>query len=472
MISSIHVQNFQSHEDTMLPLHPGVNVLTGSGDDGKSALGIRATRWVAFNKVRHSEAPMAHGYISKWAKRVDPQDDSKYTLLEDCLVTITKPEGACTRFREAAKGKRGKETNGYILNGERFEAIGSDVPEAVSKFFNWSDINFQRQFDPVFLLSKGAGEVASFLNRTVRLDTIDAHIQAASSLVRQERDALKLLEAQQDADSKSLEALAWVPGVQVRMEALDAVDKALQESRTAFDKLSRMSQAWEAAEARIRELDSVVSMEPRVQKLRKEWDWFRGILEKGHKVRGIVQSWETAETTVKRAGILADFETKAQECRKLWDSVDEHAAERGRLWILVSKWEMDSEALAKVSRVVALDPTVQRVRELYHEALAENVCVSRMSKWIREWETASKAIGEPVDWEDLEFRIKRARAMHRRLEGVTGERDALAKWSLTFKGLERIIQGSTETISTLEAGLPDTCPLCKGPMHQKDQNHG
>lgn len=467
MISSIHVQNFQSHESTEVHLSPGVNVFTGGGDEGKSSIAIRCPRWVAFNKVRHSEAPMAHGYISKWAKKVDPKDDSKYMLLDDCIATITKPEGTCTRFREAAKGKRGKETNGYILNGERFEAIGSDVPEAVSKFFNWSDINFQRQFDPVFLLSKGAGEVASFLNRTVRLDTIDAHIQAASSLVRQERDALKLLEAQQDADSKALEALAWVPGVQVRMEALDAVDKALQESRTAFDKLSRMSQAWEAAEARIRELDSVVSMEPRVQKLRKEWDWFRGILERGHKVRGIVQNWETAETTVKRAGVLADFETKAQECRKLWA----HGQELDDAWFRLSKirclWVQDSRVVSYTSRVVALEPKVQNVRELYQQALAENVCVSRMSKWVQEWETASKAIGEPVDWEDLEFRIKRARAMHRRREGITGERDALAKWSLTFKGLERIIQESTETISTLGARLPDTCPLCKGPMHKE-----
>ena len=76
----------------------------------------------------------------------------------------------------SAQGKGDKERNGYELNGQRFEAIGVTVPDPVSEFFNWSEVNVQRQQDKAFLLSQNAGEVASFLNRTVRLDAIDTHI--------------------------------------------------------------------------------------------------------------------------------------------------------------------------------------------------------------------------------------------------------------------------------------------------------
>jgi len=145
---------------------------------------------------------MGDSYVSDWAKSVSAK--GAVTLLEDCRVTIDKPNGTCSRFREAPKAKGDKERNGYDLNGARFEAIGVSVPEQVSEFFNWSEVNIQKQQDPAFLLSKGAGEVATFLNKTVRLDSIDTHIQAASALLRGDKAALALLQSKQADDEKAL----------------------------------------------------------------------------------------------------------------------------------------------------------------------------------------------------------------------------------------------------------------------------
>lgn len=464
MISSIQIQNFQSHEDTEIPFHPGLNVIQGSGDSGKTAI-HRALRWVQSNRIRQDDRPMGDGFISRWAKKTSAK--GTVTLTHDCRVTVTKPEGSCTRFRDAAKGKNDKESNGYILNGERFEAIGVGVPDAVSQLFNWSDVNVQKQHDQAFLISKGAGEVASFLNRTVRLDTIDAHIQAASSLVRSERDALKLLEAQQSSDQKALEALAWVPSAVERMEALEALDKRVQGLQASFDKLSRMSQAWGIAEQRIRDQAAVIALEPKVAKLRKGWDWFRGILEKGHKVREIVGRWETAETTVRKASILADFETEAQECRKLWSDKGLLDSRIGTIEALTIRWELEARELARMARMAALEPRVQGLRDLWtrEEAIGEQAL--KLARIRYAWEAASKAVGTPVDWEDLEFRVKRVRALARKLDGIQTEKESLAKWSLTYMGLETIIQRSTETLADLEAGGPETCPLCGGPMHKE-----
>ena len=464
MISSIRIQNFQSHEDTEIQFHPGLNIVVGSGDSGKTAI-HRALRWVQSNRIRQDDRPMGDGFISRWAKKTSAK--GTVSLTHDCRVTVTKPDGTVTRFRDAAKGKNDKETNGYLLNGERFEAIGVGVPDAVSQFFNWSDVNVQKQHDQAFLLSKGAGEVASFLNRTVRLDTIDAHIQAASSLVRSERDALKLLEAQQSSDQKALEALSWVPDAVGRMEVLDALDKQIQGLQDARDKLAKLSGAWEAGEQRIREQDAVLALEPKVAKLRKEWDWFRGILEKGHKVREIVGRWETAETTVQRTGKLADLEPRALGVRDLVTEVLQTQKRLVLVGSLVDQWAADSLILGRAAYVTLLEPRVQGLRDPWarEEVIGEQALKLERIRYA--WDKASKAVGTSVDWEDLEFRAKKARALARRLDGIQQEKEAIGKWALTFTGLETIIQRSTETLADLEAGRPETCPLCGGPMHKE-----
>lgn len=464
MISSIRIQNFQSHDGTEIQFHPGLNVIVGSGDSGKTAV-HRALRWAQSNRIRQDDRPMGDGFISRWAKKTSAK--GTVTLIDDCRVTVTKPEGTCTRFRDAARSKNDKESNGYLLNGERFEAIGVGVPDAVSQWFNWSDVNVQKQHDQAFLISKGAGEVASFLNRTVRLDTIDAHIQAAGQLVRQERDALKLLEAMQATDQKSLEALEWVPGAVGRLEALEALDKQVQGLQEARSRLSRVMETWVATEVRIAEQNATIALEPRVRKLRKEWDWFRGLMEQGHRVRDAVDKWMEAESIVQRAGKLADLEPRAVEVRGLWKQKEALDVRIVGIEALIVRWECEESALSRASHVAAFGDRVKGLRELADRALAADACAGRMEHWVREWDKASKAVGKPVDWEDLEFQVKRVRALARKLDGIQSEREALAKWALTFAGLEATIQRSTETLATLEAGRPETCPLCGGPMHKE-----
>ena len=49
MIQKLNIQNFQSHKDTKLEFHPGVNVIIGQSDSGKTAI-IRALRWLIWNR--------------------------------------------------------------------------------------------------------------------------------------------------------------------------------------------------------------------------------------------------------------------------------------------------------------------------------------------------------------------------------------------------------------------------------------
>ena len=50
MIKSVEFQNFQSHKKTILEFVPGVNIIVGLSDAGKSAV-MRAIKWCLKNQV-------------------------------------------------------------------------------------------------------------------------------------------------------------------------------------------------------------------------------------------------------------------------------------------------------------------------------------------------------------------------------------------------------------------------------------
>src|SRR5687767_10377413 len=84
-LKQIRLSNFQSHADTTVDLHPGVNVIIGHSNVGKSAI-FRALNWVLRNR------PSGTGFIRHGQKEVE--------------VTISSDEGCVLR-------QRGKSKNSY-----------------------------------------------------------------------------------------------------------------------------------------------------------------------------------------------------------------------------------------------------------------------------------------------------------------------------------------------------------------------
>src|SRR4030042_795222 len=163
MIHSLHLTNFQSHKDTHLEFHPGVNVIVGTSDSGKSAV-IRALRWLVWNR------PVGDEFRSSWGG--------------DTSVDVELNSGQVTRIRT-------KVFNGYRLGADEvFEATKTDVPQEVQQTLNLGDINLQQQLDSPFLLSQSPGAVAEHFNHVAHLDQIDTGLRNVQGWIRQlEQDA-------------------------------------------------------------------------------------------------------------------------------------------------------------------------------------------------------------------------------------------------------------------------------------------
>lgn len=192
MLTKIEIKNFQSHKNTVLEFDKGVNVICGESDNGKSAV-IRAIRWVVENQPQGTEK-----INSNW------NEDFK----EPLSVKLYTEKGYVERIRD-------KKRNGYNIckNGEEeivFDAIGKGVPKEVTDFLNVSDVNFQFQLDPPYLLTKSAGEASKYLNEIVHLDSIDKIMSIADSDKRQLSSEQKIVESDIKKLEEELKNTEWI----------------------------------------------------------------------------------------------------------------------------------------------------------------------------------------------------------------------------------------------------------------------
>lgn len=148
MIKQLFIKNFQSHKNTSLNFHKGVNIIMGTSDSGKSAI-IRALKWIIWNR------PMGDSMRSNWG------GDTEVSIILDKEITR----------------KKTKKDNYYTIEDNIFTAFKSDPPKEIIDILNLDEINLQQQLDTPFLLSRTPGEISQYFNKISNLEQIDKSIK-------------------------------------------------------------------------------------------------------------------------------------------------------------------------------------------------------------------------------------------------------------------------------------------------------
>jgi exonuclease SbcC len=211
VISSIRIQNYQSHEDSKIELVPGVNIFTGSSDSGKSAI-VRALRWVILN------LPRGDRFRSKWGG--------------DTEVTVRFDNGEDQDLVELSRIRSSK-VNGYQFETMTWKALTSGVPDEVSKLLRMSEVNFQCQHDTAFMLAQSAPDLARFLNNIVGLELIDGVSSYANGLKLREQEKAKYV--RENIEKLEVEKKALDDSVKDG-ETVDELDDKLQELKAVTEK--------------------------------------------------------------------------------------------------------------------------------------------------------------------------------------------------------------------------------------------
>lgn len=169
MIESIKICGFQSHKRSIIHLSPGVSVILGKSDCGKSAL-LRAIRFVVYNKP-------AGDSFRNWS---GSNTEVELTFSDGNVIKRTKTNSE----------------NSYTINDEKpLKAFGQGVPDEVQKILNMSYVNLQQQLDSHFLLSETSGEVAAHFNRVANISVIDKSVGKAKREITKTKQSIEHREA-------------------------------------------------------------------------------------------------------------------------------------------------------------------------------------------------------------------------------------------------------------------------------------
>ena len=245
-IQSIKIENFQSHKDTELDLSPGVNVIIGVSDSGKSAI-IRALKWITFNR------PLGEAFRSSWGGITK--------------VTMELEKHQVIRLKEGVK-------NVYKTDGHSFHAIGTDVPDEIKQRIGLDQVNFQGQIDPHFMFTLSPGDVAEYLNKLVGLKKIDLGSATIKSVLSSINQKLTALESSKASYELQVKDYANVPALDKKIgkvENMESVKKdAVQRKEVIDDFLIKYSFVQRDLEI-VKDVKHLKDRVQKVQELVSEW---------------------------------------------------------------------------------------------------------------------------------------------------------------------------------------------------------
>lgn len=207
MFKKLKIQNFQSHKDTELEFHPGVNIIIGQSDSGKTAI-FRALKWLLINK------PSGDAFTS----------------------TFKEKKQKTTVILETEKNKVLHQKGYYELNGISFSASGIGVPEQIQQILKVQDLSLQSQMDPPFLLSETSGEVSRQLNEVADLSSIDIALSNINKKIRENDADLKNLKELKDKGLEELEKYENIENLEIILMSLKEVEKKKKELESQIEK--------------------------------------------------------------------------------------------------------------------------------------------------------------------------------------------------------------------------------------------
>lgn len=256
-LKQLKLKNFMSYKEAEIEFKPGINVITGLFDSGKSNI-FRAIELLRKNRPT--------------GRRFKHNRDDSLTA-EVCAKFA---DNTSVTFR-----KNKKSTYKAIVGEERksFES-GVDVPDFIKEAIRIDDINLHEQHGSPFLLWMTGGEIAKMLNRISNMEDYGDWLLKLSSLelgysgmVKKSREAIESLKEEAkkyegffdsekhivDAEKmeKRIEKLS--DELEVLLKGLDVLEESEQDRKNSqlMGRIQEIIQTLEENEALLEEREGI-----------------------------------------------------------------------------------------------------------------------------------------------------------------------------------------------------------------------
>ncbi len=329
-IKRIIIDNFQSHEHTEIEFGPGLNVIVGPSDYGKSAV-VRALRWVFYNEPRGTSFIRAGARV--------------------CKVTIELSDGTLITRLRSTTGK-----NQYLLRrpGEEelvFEGFGNEVPaeiilaSGVRKVFidenNKVELNFGTQLEGPFLLAENGAVRAKVIGQLGGVHIIDLAQRSVNTdlrrLTEQEKRCLEELEQITEA----LTAYDHLPGLEKKIEQVEVLLQRIEKNSQLIEELTSLKNEWEENKGALAKNQQVLAAlshldeaEAEYQKLKTNYDDYRSLVSLDMDIKQVNLQFERCLQVINETAQVPVIDAHLQKIDPLfqeWKDLSQIEGELGNI---------------------------------------------------------------------------------------------------------------------------------------------
>ncbi len=286
-LAELSIKNFKSHENTHVTFTPGVNVIIGETDSGKSAL-FSALRWLITGKPRGSS-------IHTWGSNATQ-------------VGVAFSGGTVIEKKRTTGGTL------FTVDGEEYKSTEGTNPPAVDAGLAISeDVSIQRQLDPPYLLSKTGGQAATTINGLVDIDVIS---RSQSNVVRELRATTKQINQQKDAVEQlklAAEQYVTLPSIETAYDAAAKGLAAMYKQREQLQSTSSALSAFHTSKERLASVPPVPDTERAKQLDDQLWE----ITDELSKIDKTHQNYLQSEAAIPPQTVSVDSEKMRNDCRSV-----------------------------------------------------------------------------------------------------------------------------------------------------------
>lgn len=231
MLERMSIVKFQSHNETHLEFHPGINILIGDNHAGKTAV-LRALYVLAFNPpgyLRHYRRHQKH-----WPT-IEIEWD-KHTIVRD--------------------------KDGYKLDGTRYSAVKGTVPKDIADILNLRETNFKMQRDELFLISASPGARAKIVGSATGLEEQEVLTEYCTKKIREITDSIKIKEHLKTITRKRISEL---DNLNTLAPKFTLFDEQLKRIATMEETFNQVSEAIKV----LKSIEDIVRTEEKLKQIRR-----------------------------------------------------------------------------------------------------------------------------------------------------------------------------------------------------------
>lgn len=465
-IQALRIRGFESHVDTHIQLGPGLNVITGPSDSGKTAI-IRALRWLALGE------PSGEAYVNQTV------GEAEVTAELDDGVTVSKLR------------RKGKTSYSISTVPEPFEK--AEVPEEVkqalgikkSKFGEFEPaLNFAFQLDAPFLISETESAGAKILGKLAGTEVVDMAIKSVAKETHAARKLHSLAVKEIERSSGDLLQYADLDSQKERLDACEVMVEKIDQMNERLKKLKDLAHRYDLGmqhltqhNMRLQELDSVPVVENALHELEKAQ-------QRLERLQGLYGKWVQATGTVDQL----TRELVNYEGLTLAETYVANLAAVGTRLDTLSILSTDyTDYAQRVQRSVVILEATQNVGQLEDLLASIQTAEDRRDKLNEMWTKMNTVTGTVRMWEDRleQYQgLSEADALLAAMPAKAERLDKLLRLYAEYQTAEKAVVAYDDEVQ--DAGLMmqhhehqleqawqeagGVCPLCEQPL-QGGHNH-